>query len=253
MKYLFAFDLDGTLLHRNNTVSENTARALAAARAAGHVLCVATGRPPRDVRSLLPPLLADIAFVCYNGALIEERGERLFSRTIARADALAVLARAQNAGVGQMFFEIDDVLHANFDLSVVWPDAKTEPEDLAALSFAGAHKIIACGAPPNVARLAEALPAGVTGTVTDGGTICQIAAAGVSKAQGVRFVAERCGIPLRNAVAFGDDANDIEMLSECGTGVAMGNAAPAVRAAADAVAASNEEDGVAAFLRRFLA
>ena len=251
MKKLFAFDLDGTLLKNDKSLSAPAVCALTACLRAGHTLCIATGRPPRDVRGILPPALADIPLVCYNGARIYQGNVVLFSRTISRRDALEILSLAEKANIGQVFFEIDDVLHANFDLSAVWTGAKTAPEDLAALSFAGVHKVIACASPAAIAAFASALPADVPASVTDADCICQIAPKGVSKASGVRFLAEREGISMRDAVAFGDDANDIEMLKECGIGVAMGNASAQVKAAAKYIAESNEEDGVAKFLRQY--
>ena len=53
-------------------------------------------------------------------------------------------------------------------------------------------------------------------------------------------------------MALGDEANDVEMLQLCGLGVAMGNAGDAVRAAADAVTATNNEDGVARAIERYV-
>ena len=55
-----------------------------------------------------------------------------------------------------------------------------------------------------------------------------------------------------NAVAFGDAQNDIPMLRAAGTGVAMGNATEAVKAAADEVTHSNNEDGIATWLEKYL-
>ena len=53
-------------------------------------------------------------------------------------------------------------------------------------------------------------------------------------------------------IAFGDDFADIGMLKLCGTGIAMGNAIPEVKAAADAVIGTNDADGIAAYLREYL-
>ncbi len=60
------------------------------------------------------------------------------------------------------------------------------------------------------------------------------------------------GCQLKDIVAFGDDYNDIDMIRECGIGVAMVNAPDDVKAAADIIAATNEEDGVAAELEKML-
>ena len=61
-------------------------------------------------------------------------------------------------------------------------------------------------------------------------------------------MAEISGISLEDAVAFGDDLNDIEMLKLCGTGVAVANAIPQVLEAADEITLSNDDDGLAKWL-----
>ena len=65
------------------------------------------------------------------------------------------------------------------------------------------------------------------------------------KIQAIVELAKRLDIPLDDIVSFGDDVNDMEMLRICGMGVAVSNAVADVNAAADCVAWSNDEDGVA--------
>ena len=73
-----------------------------------------------------------------------------------------------------------------------------------------------------------------------------------TKGAALEFLCGHLGIPADCAVAFGDERNDCSMLRAAGLGVAMGNAAPEARAAANAVTASNDEDGVAQMLLRLL-
>lgn len=72
----------------------------------------------------------------------------------------------------------------------------------------------------------------------------------VNKGQGVLDTCRALGIDPAETVAFGDAENDIPMLRAAGIGVAMGNAAPAVRAAAYEITASNNEDGIALWLEK---
>jgi len=69
--------------------------------------------------------------------------------------------------------------------------------------------------------------------------------AGVDKAAGISRVGETLGVNPANMVAVGDSYNDLPMLEVCGLSVAMGNAPPEVRAAADFVVPSVENDGLA--------
>lgn len=80
----------------------------------------------------------------------------------------------------------------------------------------------------------------------------EISALGVSKASGIKKVCECLQIDLKAVMAIGDGHNDLEMLQTVGLGVAMGNAADQVKAVADATTTSNEEDGVAQAIQRFI-
>ena len=74
---------------------------------------------------------------------------------------------------------------------------------------------------------------------------------GCSKASGITALANYLNIPLQQVMAIGDNNNDIQMLRTAGWGVAMGNASEAVKAAAQAITASNWEDGVAQAIERY--
>lgn len=88
--------------------------------------------------------------------------------------------------------------------------------------------------------------------VTDGGTLGQISHKDCSKTNAVKSIAQILGIELEDIIAFGDDYNDIEMLVECGTGVAMGNAPDDIKKLANIIAATNDDDGVAIEIERIL-
>ena len=68
---------------------------------------------------------------------------------------------------------------------------------------------------------------------------------GVTKWSGIRHVANGWGIDESEICAVGDDVNDIPMIRAAGLGIAMGNAQPAVKAAADRIAPTHDEDGLA--------
>ena len=79
--------------------------------------------------------------------------------------------------------------------------------------------------------------------------LVEIMQAGVSKESGIRTMLEYYGLTAKDALAFGDNYNDLEMLQFAGTSVAMGNAPDDVKKAASRVTESNEEDGIWAFLK----
>jgi len=83
------------------------------------------------------------------------------------------------------------------------------------------------------------------------GPMCDINLKGISKATGIRRICGIMGISMEETIAFGDDRNDLEMIREAGTGVAMGNAIDLVKNAADYVTDSCEDLGVVKALRHF--
>lgn len=68
------------------------------------------------------------------------------------------------------------------------------------------------------------------------------------KANAVRLLAERYGYNMNQIVSFGDDYNDVDMLKQCGTGVAVSNAIDEAKSAADYICESNDDDGVAKWI-----
>ncbi|CAK9065951.1 unnamed protein product [Durusdinium trenchii] len=82
---------------------------------------------------------------------------------------------------------------------------------------------------------------------------CEVQSSRVNKADGLRNLCQVAGIPLENVWAFGDDANDVRMLSEVGWGVRMANHLPALAGIGhDTTEHTNEEDGVAKYLEKHL-
>ena len=80
----------------------------------------------------------------------------------------------------------------------------------------------------------------------------EINAAGVNKGKAMIELGKLLGIPREEIMAFGDGNNDLKMLKEVGTGVAMENAIPSVKEAAEYVTLSNDEEGVAKFIEKYV-
>lgn len=80
----------------------------------------------------------------------------------------------------------------------------------------------------------------------------EVNAAGVNKGKALVRLGEILGISREEIMAFGDGANDLDMMKEVGIGVAMGNGKEEIKEAADYIAASNDEDGVARFLEEYV-
>ena len=131
----------------------------------------------------------------------------------------------------------------------------TEVENLADFLSFSPIKILMSTEPerlPHVkAQIASFLPEDLT-VVQTAPFYLEIIPAAINKGQGVLDTCAALGVSPAEAMAFGDAENDIPMLRAAGLGVAMGNAQPSVKAAADHVTLSNNDDGIAAALAQFL-
>lgn len=147
-----------------------------------------------------------------------------------------------------MAVEIEDILYANFNVSALWSHTQAEQTDFTNLPDKSADKIIIClSSIEDIKRYEKYLTDDLYIELNDGrlGLIMHKSA---TKQSAIKIIADRMGLGFNDIVAFGDDYNDIGMLRECGTGVAVINALDEVKAAADCVCDSNDNDGVAKWI-----
>lgn len=258
---LIAIDLDGTLLGAGFAVSRRSALVLRRLAAAGVVIVLVTGRPLRKLARVFAELGTRYAAICANGAVIYDPADDLprTRRMLEPAQALQVCQRLREQVPDVMFAaEVDcgRLLH-----NPGWPlrgddrDA-TFPAGLEELTAAQVVKLQARAPGRNsdsfnklvtetVGDLVEATCPGYEGLV-------EMTQRGVTKASALAVLAAELGIDAADVLAFGDMPNDISMLRWAGRSVAVANAHPEARAAADEITLSNLDDGVAVYLERLL-
>jgi len=252
MKYaMLVMDLDGTLLQDDKQISERSLQALQRCKAAGIRLVPASARPRRGVLPYARQIDAE-AEICHNGALIQTVGlQRHFGIEESVAAHLLQQLRDLRSNI-QICAEINDMLFANFDTRPLWPVEKPIYTDFACPPGGTVDKLIVkLQNAQDAAHISALLPQKLYLQTVDGdlGLIMNRAA---NKANAVRCLAQHWGIPMEAVAAFGDDANDTDMLRECGCGVAMGNALPQVKAAANTVTAANTQHGVAKWIEEHI-
>ena len=246
-----ALDLDNTLLRSDGSVSPRNVDAVEKARSGGIQPIVATARPPRKTAELLGGFLSDDPAITYSGARVRIDGQLIHEQTIELPSAQLIVERLVKRAPGaRISVEIDDRLYSTL------PHPAARPEDIVDVRKVLDREPVKImlgmthdGIPDDIL---EDLPSDVRCVLSDGGGLAQIMHADVSKSGGVRRVVEELGGELENVIAFGDDINDLEMIRDCGIGVAMDNAVDPVKAVADRVTLSNDEDGVAVVLEELL-
>lgn len=240
-------DLDGTLLRSDKTLSPYTLQTIRRIREMGIPFVVATARPRRAVRGFLPDFDFDGA-AYHNGAVIYAGDTPLTGFPVPRPGELirTLLRRDPKSRIS---LEWDDVLYSNFPADEIWPGADyTMTEDLAALPLSMANKVIVeAFTKQEEAEISALLPGELYAQLSEN-RIVMIMNRSAAKHCAVQQLAAHYGAPMADIVAFGDDYNDVEMLCQCGTGVAMRNALDEVKLCADHVCPSCDEDGVAKWL-----
>ncbi|QHW31766.1 HAD family hydrolase [Paenibacillus rhizovicinus] len=254
-------DLDGTLLNSEKQVSERNLKALLACRQQGMRVVIATGRPPRSVRMLLPSeLLEDASFVYYNGALVVDPGAGIESHTpIEPETAGEIIDYCSERLPGEIMIRLESsdrsyairaIRSSTFYSRGNQPTLCTTEE----MKQCTATKILLSefGDAGQRLQLQEAFAAKTRFIETDGGRLIQVMNASVSKASGIMTLCEHYGIRASELFVFGDDYNDLEMFGISAHAVAMGNAVDELKALAVEVTDTNDNDGVAKVLERWL-
>ncbi|MFI5567951.1 HAD family hydrolase [Streptomyces sp. NPDC051740] len=258
---LIATDLDGTLLRDDHSVSRRTRDALAAATAAGAAHIVVTGRAVPWTRPILDDLGYEGLAVCGQGAQVYDAGAHrlLTSVTLDRQLAGVALAKIE-AETGPLYLAasrdgLDGEVLVGPGYEVVGALPATPFTDASDLWTAPLNKLYIQHPTLTSDELADAATRAAGGFVTvtmAGEGIVELLPLGLSKATGLSLAARRLGMKAAETIAFGDMPNDIPMFAWSAHSVAMANAHEELKAVADEVTTSNEEDGIAAVLERLL-
>jgi Cof subfamily protein (haloacid dehalogenase superfamily) len=264
---VLALDIDGTLVNSRNELSPRVREALRTAVRHGIRLVLATGRRYSRALPLVEPLGIEAPLVTASGALIKRAIDHrtLFAATFERPVLCAMLEVIGGAGYDAVLYtdsfaegfdfycprievdspELRDFFALNTGCHRLWPGLMTDPP-------AGVFSGFAIGSREEMLelqqelerRLPEQLYVHVLRSPRYLGFMCEICPAGVSKWSGIRHVAHEWGIADEAICAVGDDVNDIPMIRGAGLGIAMGNALEEVKAVADRIAPTHDEDGL---------
>ncbi len=263
---LGAFDLDGTVVRRDLTITEATVGALRALRERGVRLVVATGRRFEGAREHATRLgfESEDPLVCYGGSMVRlMNGETLLHRTLSNETSIEVLEWAAHRGLHARVFMDGKIVTSPETTAVLEylsdrePDVEVVGSPAAWLQNSGEEptKLVIVDHPDEVPAWLEEAQEAFSGRLFVTRSLphyVEVGGLSGTKAGALGFLCERWGIDPARTLAFGDADNDVDMLEFAGLGVAVGGISEEVRAAADAVAPPVEEDGVASFIRELV-
>ena len=263
---LIAMDLDGTLNNDEKRITEKTKAALMDAQKQGIRLALASARPSPGLfkeRDILR--LQDFGgiLMSYNGGRIVDAatGETLFETAMDLQQTKQVLRFLETLPVtpilddGKQFYVMDKsgykVDYECRNNNMVCSEVGNLADFLSFAPIKILMSVLPEELPDIQKQIADFLPEELT-VVQTAPFYLEVIPRRINKGQGIRDICTAIGISTEEVIAFGDAANDIPMLQAAGVGVAMGNATDTVKGEANYITLSNNEDGIAAALEKFL-
>jgi Cof subfamily protein (haloacid dehalogenase superfamily) len=259
---LIAFDLDGTLMGSEQTFSPRVRHTLSAAQANGAHVTLATGRSYLSARPFAAELGISVPLVCYQGGLIVEPGGHVLHQLVLRRELAAqVLALAAERDWHATLYQdgqiyVTEMRHSPaFYYSMLNPGVQ-HVADWQTLLERDPDKVLLVAEDPAqteliYAEMRKRFSASMQ-IVRSHALFVEANPPGVNKGAGLAWLADYLGVEQAQVMAVGDQDNDVSMLAWAGLGVAMGNASPDCRAAADWIAPPLEEDGAAVAIEHFV-
>lgn len=272
LSYIFC-DMDGTLLNSKSQISINNAEALREAVSKGVNIVIATGKTRPAVISALEVVglagkggvVSEISpGIFLQGLLVYGRqGREIYRRNLEKTVCREACLYSLEHGVPLVAFCQDRCLtlfeHPLVDsLHMVYHEPKAEvmPSVEHLLAAADIQKLLfihtAEGVSSNLRPYWEEAVRGQAGVVQAQADMLEIVPAGTNKGSGVKLLLDHLDITANEIMAIGDGENDVEMLQLASLGVALANGSEKTKAVADAIGATNDEDGVAKAIYQYV-
>lgn len=240
-------DLDNTLLRRDKTVSDYTVSLFKRLREQGILVAFATARPltmVEDYRAMIQP----DAMALTNAAMIIANSEIVKEHSVPSETANALLREVVDSGkMAKVSARSRDSYYTTN------PNTALEPQTFFDFSTPITETLMHISFRTNDEAYARSIIAKYKEFEfwhVSGENLYDVNPLGATKANAAKYLSDYFSVPLVNVAAFGDDYNDIEMLRECGVGVAVANSIDEVKAVADYVCGDCDEDGVARWLEK---
>jgi len=263
MKYkLIAVDMDGTLLDSSNHISQKTIEAIHQSLQMGVLFTISTGRSIQGIEKYNHLLSLDFPVIAYNGSMIVSLRSReiLYEKSLTASSVLEIIELGQKFETTMCIWSRQQlyVFEVNAEVKDYIKLSDVEPiiiADKNALALQGVTKILWYDNAKKIRMLEEE----VREKLSDDATCCtskptflEFFNSAASKANALKFLGGLYDISPEEMIAIGDGLNDLPMLQYADLGIAMANAQQDVKNRADFVTLSNDEDGIAFAIEKFV-
>lgn len=265
MKKLLALDIDGTLTNSKKQITEATKQAIWGIMDRGHKVVLASGRPTPGMGRYMKELELDKRggyLLSYNGAKIVDcmSGEVVHQSFLPLSIVPQLYEFAGERGAGLITYFGDIVISAfepdeyiKLEAGINWLPVRHQPDFVDFVNY-DINKCLMTAPGEQAAVYERELQerfGDIISIYRSEPFFIEIMPKNIDKAVGMEHVLSKLGMTAENAVCCGDGYNDISMIQFAKVGVAMGNAQPAVKEAADYITATNDEDGLVEVINRF--
>ena len=255
-------DVDGTLVTSTKVLTDATVAAVVALRAAGILFAVTSGRPPRGMEMLIGPLGLDTPIAAFNGGMfVDTHMAVLEQRTVPEDLVPQIVAEFDADGLDVWVYRGAEWLVRDDAAPHVGREAATVgfgPTVVASFDGIGdgVAKVVGVSDDHDLVARVEAEARERFGDHVSAARsqpyYLDVTHPRANKGSVVRSLSERYGIPAEEIATLGDMPNDVLMFAHSGLGIAMGNADPEVQRSARRVTTSNDDDGFARAVDRFI-
>lgn len=266
MKKILFLDLDGTLTNDEKKITTQTKEALMKIQEQGHIVALASGRPTPG----MVPIARELQLEKYGGYIMPFNGgeiincqtrETIFENVVDKKYLPELIRYARQNNLGLITYDAKHALVA------------TRMDKYIALEAMFINKIPAymtdvekyvnynpnkClfTAEPTLSEHHERIIAekfgNQLGIYRSSDYFIEVVPKGIDKAAAIQVLIDKLGISRENTIACGDGFNDLTMIQYAGVGVAMENAVDIVKAEADYITTSNNSDGIAHVIERYI-
>lgn len=273
MRYrMFVTDFDNTLLRTDHTILDSTWDTIREYERRGGKFVLATGRMLSTIERTIAPFGMHGELIAFQGGVVKDldTGEILMKRHVAREDALELLSILKEAGYYVQIYDFGKYFVNRYTEStkfyaefnglegvVIGDDMARYVVDndmhLDKILFSITDNCFD-NDERQVAAVIDEMSARFEGRIDFNSSnlkMIESIAHGATKAEAVALVAERNGIAREEVICIGDGMNDATMIEWAGLGVAVANAPDELKAVADVVTVSCDEDAVGTVIREY--
>ena len=263
---VLVLDIDGTLTNSKKEITEKTLEAVISAQNEGIKVVIASGRPTAGIKAIAKKLKLDEYggyILSYNGAKITnfKTKEVIYNETLPKEMIPAIYEEAVEQKVGIVTYEGSDAIAGNGIDEYNQLEARIngiglrEVEDFPNYVRFSVNKCLLTGEPSHMAEVEKKMKerfGSFLNIYRSEDFFVEVMPQNIDKAYSLGKLLKHLGLDRSQMIACGDGFNDLSMIKYAGLGVAMANAQEVVKEAADYITLSNDEDGVAKVINKFM-